>query len=140
MPEAGAGLIFERRSGVENARVHWNLIDEEKSGNPPQKQSESGRKCVYVAVFNRLKKPWLFGMLRIMGVAEIQEEAMKLDDWDRAELAGKILDSLGGADPGDDDADSLAEAIRRGEELKSGKVQPISKDELFDEFRKSRGK
>jgi len=73
-----------------------------------------------------------------MGVAEIQEEALKLGDWNRVELAGKVLDSLDGAGPIDCGTDSLGEARIRGDELKSGKVNSLSKGELFDEFYKLR--
>ena len=73
-----------------------------------------------------------------MGVAEIREEALKLGDWDRVELAGKVLDSLDRSDPNDCGTDGLAEARIRGYELKSGKVNPLSKSELFDEFCKLR--
>jgi putative addiction module component (TIGR02574 family) len=75
-----------------------------------------------------------------MGVSEIQAEALKLTAEERAQLVGSILDSLPGADPNDSDHDSLAEAIHRGEELKSGKVTGLSEDELMSEFRASRRK
>lgn len=75
-----------------------------------------------------------------MKVAEIGEEAMKLDEEERAELAYMILESLDGADPNDSDEDSLTESIRRGEELRSGKVKGVSAEELLAEFRAERAK
>jgi len=75
-----------------------------------------------------------------MKVAEIGEEAMKLDEEERAELASMILESLDGADPNDSDEDSLTEAIRRGEELRSGKVKGVSAEEFLAEFRAERAK
>jgi len=75
-----------------------------------------------------------------MKVAEIGEEAMKLDEEERAELAYMILESLDGADPNDSDEDSLTEAIRRGEELRSGKVKGVSAEEFLAEFRAERAK
>ncbi len=46
-----------------------------------------------------------------------------------------ILESLDGADPNDSNEDSLTEAIRRGEELRSGKVKGVSAEEFLAEFR-----
>jgi putative addiction module component (TIGR02574 family) len=73
-----------------------------------------------------------------MKLAEIEVQVMKLSEEDRADLAARIWDSLDGADPNDSDEDSLTEAIRRGEELWSGAVKGISKEELFSEIRASR--
>ena len=73
-----------------------------------------------------------------MKLSEIGIEAMKLNDGDRAELAAMIFDSLAGADPNDSDEDSLTEAKRRGEELWSGAVTGISKEDFLTEFRASR--
>jgi hypothetical protein len=75
-----------------------------------------------------------------MKLAEIGAVVMKLDEGDRAELAAMILDSLGGADPNDSDEDSLTEAIRRGEELRSGAVVGVGKEEFLSEFRALRGR
>ncbi len=75
-----------------------------------------------------------------MELSEIGAEVMKLDEADRAELAGMILDSLEGADPNDSDEDSLTEAKRRGEELWSGKVAGLGKDEFLDEVRSARNR
>jgi len=73
-----------------------------------------------------------------MKVTEIGEEAMKLDEGDRADLAAMILDSLPGADPNDSNEDSLTEAKRRGDELWSGAVKGMGKDEFLAEFRARR--
>lgn len=75
-----------------------------------------------------------------MGLSELQAEVLKLTAEERVQLVGSILDSLPGADPNDSDQDSLAEAIHRGEELKSGKVNGLSEDELMSEFRAARRK
>jgi hypothetical protein len=75
-----------------------------------------------------------------MKVAEIGEEAMKLDEEQRIELASLILESLEGADPNDSDEDSLTEAIRRGGELRSGKVKGVPVEEFLAEFRAERAK
>ncbi len=70
-----------------------------------------------------------------MEKAELCAEAMKLEAEERADLVGMLLDSFDEADH-----DSLTEAIRRGDELKSGAVQGIPKAEFFEEFRLSRKK
>ena len=48
-------------------------------------------------------------------LADIEREAMKLPDRDRASLAARLLDSLPAVLSDDDDG--LAEAIRRSEEM-----------------------
>jgi putative addiction module component (TIGR02574 family) len=75
-----------------------------------------------------------------MELAEIEVQVMKLSEEDRADLAAKIWDSLDGADPNDYDEDSLTEAIRRGEELWSGAVVGLSKEELLSDIRISRSR
>lgn len=75
-----------------------------------------------------------------MKLAEIGVEVMKLGEWDRAELAAMILDSLDGADPNDSDDDSLTEAIRRGDELKSGTMDGIGEREFMEGFRALRAR
>ncbi len=75
-----------------------------------------------------------------MKLSEIEAAVMKLDEGERADLAAMILDSLDGADPNDSDEDSLIEAMRRGEELRSGKVQGIPEEKLMEEFRAMRAK
>ncbi len=73
-----------------------------------------------------------------MKLAEIEKEVMKLSEEERVDLAAMIWESLDGADPNDSDEDSLTEAKRRSEELWSGAVKGISKEELFSEIRASR--
>jgi putative addiction module component (TIGR02574 family) len=75
-----------------------------------------------------------------MKLSEIEAAVMKLDEGDRADLAAMILDSLDGADPNDSDEDSLTEAKRRGEELRSGAVNGIPEEEFMAEFRALRAK
>jgi hypothetical protein len=74
-----------------------------------------------------------------MKLSEISALAMSLDEGDRADLAALILDSLDGADPNDSDENSLTEAIRRGDELWSGAVKGIDKEDFLNEFRVLRG-
>ncbi len=75
-----------------------------------------------------------------MKVAEIGAEALKLGIGERADLAALILDSLEGADPNDSDEDSLTEAVRRGDELRSGVVQGIAEREFMAQVRASRAR
>jgi len=75
-----------------------------------------------------------------MKLSEISALAMTLDEGDRADLAALILDSLDGADPNDSNEDSLTEAKRRGEELRSGAVKGIPEEEFMAEFRALRGR
>jgi len=75
-----------------------------------------------------------------MKVTEIGAEALKLGIGERADLAALILDSLEGADPNDSDEDSLTEAVRRGDELRSGVVQGIAEREFMAQVRASRAR
>lgn len=75
-----------------------------------------------------------------MTLNQITAEALKLEPDEREKLVALILDSLDGADPNDSDEDSLTEAIRRGEELRSGAFEGIPMEEFVEEFRASRRK
>lgn len=76
-----------------------------------------------------------------MQLAELGTEVLKLNEEDRSDLLGIILDSLSGPDPHDSpDGDSLSEAIQRGNELKSGIVEGIPEEEFMNEMRTLRGK
>jgi hypothetical protein len=75
-----------------------------------------------------------------MRATEIGAEALKLGAGERADLAALILDSLEGADPNDSDEDSLTEAVRRGDELRSGVVQGIAEQDFMDGIRASRAR
>ncbi len=66
----------------------------------------------------------------------MRQQVLSLDDADKAEVIGLLLDSLAGADPHDADLDSLSEAIQRGEELASGAVRGLSKDEFWQGLRR----
>ena len=66
-----------------------------------------------------------------MSVADIKNALVELPEQDRAELAAWLLDSLPAASFGDDNDDGLREAVRRREELDSGRVAPLSAEELW---------
>jgi hypothetical protein len=75
-----------------------------------------------------------------VSVADIKNAAAELPEQDRAELAAWLLDSLPTASFGDDNDDSLREAARRREELDSGRVAPLSAEELWAGVDRARSK
>ncbi|MCX6852480.1 MAG: addiction module protein [Verrucomicrobia bacterium] len=68
-----------------------------------------------------------------MLTAELAQLVTKLDYGDRAELAGLLIDSLGGEDFEDEDAgeDSVTIALRRSAEMRSGEDPGITLEELM---------
>lgn len=73
-----------------------------------------------------------------MTIEELKREALRLDAPERADLARELLGSLD--DLSDDETERLwlEEALRRDEEMASGKVKPIPMDVAFAELRASR--
>lgn len=69
-----------------------------------------------------------------MKLAEIEQEALALNDTERASLAAKLLDTL--PPPGTDVSDEEVE--RRDHELESGKVQPILREEFERRVKRER--
>ncbi len=74
-----------------------------------------------------------------MTMEELKREALRLDPSNRAELARELLVSLDELPEPEIERLWLEEAVRRDEEMASGKVQPIAMDEVFAELRASRG-
>ncbi|HEY3318630.1 MAG TPA: addiction module protein [Coriobacteriia bacterium] len=74
-----------------------------------------------------------------MTMEELKREALRLDPSNRAELARELLVSLDELPEPEIERLWLEEAVRRDEEMASGKVQPIPMDEVFAELRASRG-
>lgn len=62
---------------------------------------------------------------------ELNQLVTKLDYGDRAELAGLLIDSLDGDDPGDEEEDSVTTALRRSAEMKSGEDPGMTLEELM---------
>lgn len=62
---------------------------------------------------------------------QLAREALALSAEARAELAHRLIESLDDVPDKDVEAASLAEAVRRGEEIDRGIVEPITADELF---------
>lgn len=65
----------------------------------------------------------------------VETEALSLPEKDRADLARVLLLSLGDAEEPDVEAAWAEEAERRYEELRSGAVEAISSERVFEEAR-----
>ena len=66
-----------------------------------------------------------------MSLTEVEKPVTGWSDRERGDLAAWLLDSLPAHDGEDASAESLAEAVRRREELDSGKVQPLTDGEFW---------
>jgi putative addiction module component (TIGR02574 family) len=64
-------------------------------------------------------------------VTELLKKALKLPVTDRAELAGSLIESLDQAEDESVKDAWDAEIVRRMEDLDSGRVKPISHDEVL---------
>jgi putative addiction module component (TIGR02574 family) len=73
-----------------------------------------------------------------MTIDELKRAALQLDPPRRASLARDLLVSLDGLSDEEVEQLWLEEAVRRDEDMASGKVQPIPMDEVFAELRASR--
>lgn len=73
-----------------------------------------------------------------MTIDELKREALQLDPSTRAGLARDLLVSLNDLSEAEVERLWLEEAVRRDEEMASGKVQPIPMDEVFAELRSAR--
>lgn len=73
-----------------------------------------------------------------MTIDELKREALRLDAATRAELARDLLVSLDDLSEAEVERLWLEEAVRRDEEMASGKVTPIPMDEVFAELRATR--
>jgi hypothetical protein len=73
-----------------------------------------------------------------MTIDELKREALQLDASTRAGLARDLLVSLDDLSEAEVERLWLEEAVRRDEEMASGKVQPIPMDEVFADLRSAR--
>ena len=73
-----------------------------------------------------------------MTIDELRREALQLDPSTRASLARELLESLDDLSDTEIEQLWLEEAVRRDEEMASGKVRPIPMDEVFAELRAGR--
>ena len=71
---------------------------------------------------------------------QLAEEAMQLPSASRAILAERIVESLDLADTDEVQRLWAAEAIRRRDEIRAGRVQPIPGDEVLAEVRRIVGR
>ena len=73
-----------------------------------------------------------------MTIDELRREALQLDPSTRASLARELLESLDDLSDTEIEQLWLEEAVRRDEEMASGKCRPIPMDEVFAELRAGR--
>jgi len=71
---------------------------------------------------------------------QLAEEAMKLPTESRAVLADQIVESLDLAEPDVIQRLWAAEAVRRRDEVRSGRVKPIPGEEVIAEVRRQVGR
>ena len=74
-----------------------------------------------------------------MNIDQLASEALRLDPKDRALLAETIWESLEDPyiiGPGISDEEAVKLAIERDDEIKNGKVTPISHKEMMDRLRR----
>jgi putative addiction module component (TIGR02574 family) len=73
-------------------------------------------------------------------IEQLAEEAMRLPATSRALLADKIVESLDFIEPDELQQAWTAEALRRRDEVRSGKVKPIPGDQVQAEIRRLTGR
>jgi putative addiction module component (TIGR02574 family) len=73
-------------------------------------------------------------------VDQLAVEAMQLPPASRAELAEKLVESLDFAESDEIQKLWVQEAIRRRDEVRSGKVKPIPGEEVLADVRRSVGR
>ena len=76
----------------------------------------------------------------VMSVDEITKEAIKLEPSARAALADRLIESLESEEPDEIQRLWAADAIRRRDEVRTGKVQPVAGEQVLDEVRRLVGR
>ena len=71
-----------------------------------------------------------------MSLVEIEQEALKLPEREKADLVCKLLDAL----PSDDIDVSDEEVFEREQKLEAGEIEELSHDEFVRRVRKERGR
>lgn len=74
-----------------------------------------------------------------LSLEQITAEALQLSVASRAELAERMMESLGNSEDGEIEQLWFAEAERRLEEVRSGKVKTIPGEEVMAEIRQMIG-
>ena len=82
----------------------------------------------------------LYTLSMAMTLEQLAEEAMKLPAESRAVLADQLVESLDLAEPDAIQRLWAAEAIRRRDEVRSGKVKPVPGGEVIAEVRRLVGR
>ena len=73
-------------------------------------------------------------------IDQLQREAMRLSATSRALLAEKLVESLDEAELDQIQKRWVAEALRRRDEVRSGRVKPIPGGQVLDEARRKAGR
>jgi hypothetical protein len=73
-----------------------------------------------------------------MSLNQIKDAVAELPDKERGALAAWLLDSLPPHTSEDASADAITEAVRRREELDSGRVRSVSADEFWASIERER--
>jgi len=71
---------------------------------------------------------------------QVADEAMQLPSAARALLAERIVESLDTAEADEIHHAWMAEAVRRRDDVRSGRVQPLPGDEVLAEVRRTVGR
>jgi putative addiction module component (TIGR02574 family) len=69
-------------------------------------------------------------------IDQLEQEAMRLSATSRALLAEKLVESLDEAELDQIQKRWVAEALRRRDEVRSGRVKPIPGEQVLDEARR----
>lgn len=75
-----------------------------------------------------------------LNVDQLAAEAMQLPLGERAILVDKLVESFDLTEPSDLQRLWAAEAVKRRDEIRSGRVQPVGGDEVMIEARRSVGR
>jgi putative addiction module component (TIGR02574 family) len=71
---------------------------------------------------------------------QVTDEAMQLPPASRALLAERMVESLDVSERDEIERAGAAEAIRRRDDVRSGRVQPVSGEEVLAEVRRAVGR
>ena len=82
----------------------------------------------------------LYALVMALTLEQLAEEAMKLPPESRAVLADQIVESLDLAEPDAIQRLWTAEALRRRDEVRSGRVKAIPGEEVIAEVRRLTGR
>jgi len=81
-----------------------------------------------------------YGSFMSLTIDQLEQEAMQLPPASRAQLADKLVESLDSAEIDEIQRLWAAEAMRRRDEVRSGRVKPIPGEEVLAEVRRMVGR